>query len=72
MQAQPTTILTTHRLVLRQVDRQDSTAFLNIFADKEVMHYSDGVKDLAWIEDWIQHTQQHYHQFGYGKWAVVR
>ena len=72
MQADPITILTTHLLLLRQVESQDSTAFLNIFADKEVMHYGDGVKDLAWIEDWIQHTQQHYQQFGYGKWAVIR
>lgn len=57
--------------MLRRFQSQDSTALLSIFADKRVMQYSDGLKELDWIQQWIQKPQESYDQQGYGNWAVT-
>lgn len=42
---------------------------MHIFADTKVMQYSDGLKDLTWIQQWIQKQQKSYSQQGYGNYG---
>lgn len=58
-------------LILRQFEKKDSALLMDVFGDKEVMRYSDGVQTLEWVKSWILGEQKSYKRWGYGKWAIV-
>ena len=47
-------IAETSRLALRGLQAEDADAFEAVFCDPEVMRYSAGLRDRAWIDQWIR------------------
>ena len=67
------TIVETERLRLRRLQASDAAAMDRVFADPEVMQYSDGVKTPAWVREWLASSEQQYYEpWGFGPWAVVK
>ena len=64
-------IAETERLEIRHFVADDREAMDRIFGDVEVMHYGPGVKDSAWVENWISLCEGDYRAQGFGLWAVV-
>lgn len=63
--------LTTERLCLRHFRHQDDEAMYRIFCDPEVMRFSDGTKDKAWVQAWLHQCRERYENWGFGPYAVV-
>jgi [ribosomal protein S5]-alanine N-acetyltransferase len=67
-------ILNTKRLILRQLDRSDLSAFATLMADPEVMRFSINgpMQDQEKVRDYFQkRILDHYNQYGYGLYAVM-
>jgi len=65
-------IITTERLLLRQVHIGDLDVFTALFADPMVMRFGPGTQDRAWTQRWISGCLEDYHRtWGFGLWAVV-
>ena len=65
-------IAQTKRLYLRHFHVLDEKAMLGIFADPEVMQFSDyGVQDEIWVQNWIHECLVEYQRWGFGHYAVV-
>ena len=64
-------ILTTERLLLRELQSFDAEAMERIFCDEEVMASSQGVQTKEWIREWLVECRvDYYEKRGYGPWAV--
>ena len=61
----------TQRLLIRQFQRTDNEALLQILGDPEVMEFSSGVRDTLGVEEWRQDCLANYIHWGYGLWAIV-
>ena len=59
----------TPRLVIRSFEQDDARALLAVFGDEEVMRFGDGVKDIGWINAWIE--EQRICVDGFVAWAVA-
>ena len=65
-------ITETKRLLIREIDRNDSGALLTILADPEVMKYSfRGVCNSVDTENYMNDNLSHYKIHGFGQWAVI-
>ena len=62
----------TARLVLRHFGAGDAAAMELVLCDPEVMRFSRGVAEPAWVPTWIEQRRSDYESLGYGVWAVVR
>ncbi|WP_270180908.1 GNAT family N-acetyltransferase [Alkalihalobacillus sp. CinArs1] len=63
-------ILTTDRLVLREMYREDVDHLLEMFQDPEVMKYYSGLKNREETRKWIEWTRENYGKYGVGLWIV--
>lgn len=66
-----TEILTTRRLVLRELNHDDRPALAAILQDPETMHAYEGAFDDAMVTGWLERMLGRYRNDGYGMWAVV-
>lgn len=65
-------IISTERLSLREIERDDIPALSRIYADSECMRYYPSTKSPAEIEAWFEKLAfQSYAQHGFGLWAMV-
>jgi len=65
-------ILETERLLLREFESVDIPSMAKLFADKEVMRFSSGIKSLEGTQAWLEKCQKNYLDFGFGLWATVK
>ncbi len=65
-----TKILTTDRLVLREMAHTDADHLLSIFEDDEAMKYYPAKKNRDETIDWIMWTIGNYEKYGVGLWVV--
>lgn len=63
-------ILTTDRLVLREMVQTDADDLLSIFEDDEAMRYYPSRKSRDETIDWIHWTIENYEKYGVGLWIV--
>ncbi|MCA0988482.1 GNAT family N-acetyltransferase [Guptibacillus algicola] len=63
-------ILTTDRLVLREMYRDDVESLLEMFQDPDVMRYYKGLKNREETIKWIEWTRENYGKYGVGLWIV--
>src|SRR4051812_16219943 len=65
-------IVQTPRLILRHFTPGDIEAMTAIFADPEVMRFSDGVRSPQWVRSWIANwINDYYPKWHFGPWAVL-
>ena len=63
----------TKRLILRPVRAGDAAGLEAVFCCPEVMRFSEGVKNPAWVRAWIgRMIEERYPTWGFGLWSVVR
>ena len=65
--------LLTPRLKLRVFKKTDLTALFNIFTEPGIAKYypTTTTPDKARTIRSIEHTQRHWEEYGYTKWAVI-
>lgn len=64
-------VLTTERLVLREMCREDQAALNKMLQDPEVMYaYAHAFSDEE-AEEWLERQLARYRQYGFGLWAVI-
>jgi len=65
-------ILETARVLLRQLTPDDQSTLETLFADPEVMKFSEGLRSREQVQAWLkQMIEIHYPTWGFGKWAMV-
>lgn len=66
------TIMSTERLSLREIERDDAPALSRIYSDAECMRYYPSAKSPSEIDAWFEKLAfQSYAQNGFGLWAIV-
>jgi RimJ/RimL family protein N-acetyltransferase len=65
------TVLTTQRLILREMTDADLDDFTALLGDQYVMRYYPRPKTRSEAQGWIGWNQQLYRDHGFGLWAVV-
>ncbi|MDQ0483804.1 GNAT family N-acetyltransferase [Guptibacillus hwajinpoensis] len=63
-------VITTDRLLIREMEEKDCEYLFEIFSDKEAMKYYPMLKDRKETVKWIQWTRDHYKKYGFGLWIV--
>lgn len=63
-------VLTTERLALRKMNKDDTANLLEIFADPVAMQYYPSTKNEHETNAWINWTLENYAKFGSGLWIV--
>ena len=63
-------ILTTERLLLRQMGRDDFDALCAVLADADNMRHYPNAFDEARVLGWIDWNRENYRRHGFGLWAV--
>lgn len=64
-------VLQTPRLLLRPLVLEDAEPLQVVFGDPAVMQFGDGVRDLAWIREWIKTVIRTQYPIGLGVLAVT-
>ncbi len=64
-------ILTTSRLLLREMTPEDMDALSSILEDAETMRFYDGAFSRDEVLGWLQRQFDRYREDGFGLWAVV-
>lgn len=64
-------LLTTPRLLLREMTQDDYLALHAILTDPETMRYYPHPYDDAGVQRWIDWTLENYRTHGFGLWAVT-
>ena len=64
-------LLTTPRLLLREMTQDDYPALYDILTDPETMRYYPRPYDDAGVQRWIDWTLNNYRTHGFGLWAVT-
>lgn len=64
-------ILSTPRLMLRELTADDLPALRAILQDDETMRAYEGAFDEAMVQAWLQRMLDRYRDHGFGMWAVV-
>lgn len=65
-----TVIMSTERLALRKMRKDDVNHLLEIFSDPVAMKYYPSTKDEQAANEWIDWTLNNYEKFGVGLWIV--
>jgi RimJ/RimL family protein N-acetyltransferase len=65
-------IVSTERLVLRQLERDDVDALLEALGDPVSMRHYPAPFDRGAVADWIEWARRSYRENGFGLWAVIR
>ncbi|WP_294506967.1 GNAT family N-acetyltransferase [uncultured Victivallis sp.] len=65
------TILTTPRLTLREIVREDRTDMAEILQDPEAMYAYEHAFSDAEVDEWLERQFQRYREDGHGLWAVI-
>ena len=63
-------ILTTERLILREMTHDDFDALYKVLADPAIMQHYPYAFDDARVKGWIARNIDRYRIFGFGLWAV--
>ncbi|MFD2043209.1 GNAT family N-acetyltransferase [Ornithinibacillus salinisoli] len=63
-------VLTTERLILREMTTDDVDKLMEIFSDPEAMKYYPSTKNKEQTIDWINWTLNNYAKYGVGLWIV--
>ncbi|MEU7866239.1 GNAT family N-acetyltransferase [Dactylosporangium sp. NPDC049140] len=64
------TVLTTERLVLREMDEADLDDLAELLGDPEVMRYYPRPKTRAETLEWIGVNRRRYREHGHGLWTL--
>jgi [ribosomal protein S5]-alanine N-acetyltransferase len=66
-------IISTPRLILRQLTPADAESFYLLNADPEVIRYTgdDAFADIEAAKQFLK-GYDHYEKYGFGRWAVIR
>ena len=64
-------MLETKRLILREMKKEDTEAFLDIFSDPIAMQYFGVIFDLAQMKTWVQSNLEHQAKYGFSLLTVV-
>jgi RimJ/RimL family protein N-acetyltransferase len=65
------TVLTTRRLILREMSSADLDDFAGLLGDEYVMRYYPRPKTRSEAQGWIDWNQGLYRDHGFGLWAVI-
>lgn len=67
----PKTLYETERLIVRQLDENDTGAMHAVYGDREAMKFTGGILTYEECVGWVKITQRNYAQRGYGMSAVL-
>lgn len=67
----PRTVLTTSRLILREMTSTDLDHMAALLGDPEVMRYYPAPKSRNEAQAWIDWNQRLYRERGFGLWAIT-
>jgi RimJ/RimL family protein N-acetyltransferase len=67
----PRTVLTTPRLILREMTSADLDDMAALLGDPDVMRYYPAPKSRDEAQAWIDWNQRLYRERGFGLWAVI-
>jgi RimJ/RimL family protein N-acetyltransferase len=67
----PRAVLTTRRLILRQMTTADLDDMAALLGDPDVMRYYPAPKSREEAQAWIDRNRRLYHERGFGLWAIV-
>lgn len=65
-------ILSTPRLLLREITNDDFAALAAILTDPETMRYYPKPYDEKGVQRWIDWSKDNYARHGFGLWALIR
>jgi RimJ/RimL family protein N-acetyltransferase len=65
------TVLTTQRLILREMSNADLNDIAALLGDENVMRYYPRPKTRSEAQGWINWNQALYRDHGFGLWAVI-
>jgi RimJ/RimL family protein N-acetyltransferase len=65
------TVLTTQRLILREMSSADLDDIAGLLGDEYIMRYYPRLKTRSEAQGWIDRNQQRYRDHGFGLWAVI-
>jgi RimJ/RimL family protein N-acetyltransferase len=65
-------IITTERLLLRELELDDVDALFEILGDPDAMRYYPAPFDRDGVTGWIEWARRSYVENGFGLWAVIR
>jgi RimJ/RimL family protein N-acetyltransferase len=65
-------IITTERLLLRELELDDVDGLFEILGDPDAMRYYLAPFDRDGVAGWIEWARRSYVQNGFGLWAVIR
>ena len=65
------TVLTTQRLILREMTDNDLDVLAALLGDEDVMRYYPRPKTRSEAQSWINWNRQLYRDHGFGLWAVT-
>lgn len=64
-------VVESERLVVRHFESSDVDALVSLFGSPDVMRFSDGVKSVQWVRDWLKQCIENVDQnIGVAPWAV--
>ncbi|MBD8497311.1 GNAT family N-acetyltransferase [Paenibacillus arenosi] len=63
-------VLSTERLILRKMTKDDVVALMEIFSDPEAMKYYPSTKNEQQASEWVDWTLRNYDTSGTGMWIV--
>ena len=64
-------VVETERLIVRNFETSDLDALAALFGSPDVMRFSDGVKSIQWVQDWLsQCIEKPDPNIGAAPWAV--
>lgn len=63
-------VITTERMMMRQMMRDDVRHLMHIFADPVAMRYYPSTMNDTEALAWIENTQRNYRQYGTGFWVL--
>ena len=73
MPYKPNTILETQRLYLRELTPDDAEQAYLLNLDPDVIKYTgDKAFDSVESTNLFLHNYDHYHKYGFGRWAVIQ
>jgi len=63
-------VISTERLILRKMTKDDTKNLMEIFSDPVAMKYYPSTKNEGETLEWIEWTQKNYEQYAVGLWIV--